>query len=300
MPSVHRDWQHPRDLLDRYGLKPRKSFGQNFLVDPNFAEAIAAAASPDGESVVVEIGPGTGVLTRALLRHHPKARVLAVELDRGLAVLLRAEFEEALADHQLTLIECDALENKHELNRAWTVELERISKQEKRPRRILCSNLPYHAATPIIANLTLQTTGPQGGEPLCSRIIATIQAELGQRLLASKGSKSYGPLAAFLALRAEGHRERTAGKSLFWPQPKVTSAVISLSLLEWAQVPFPASVAHNFLTFLQSLFHHRRKTLGSILKDELPKGDKQATMRAEQLEPLQLWDLFKRCRETQS
>src|SRR5579862_6213861 len=90
-------FQQLKSALEARGLKPRKAFGQNFMLDTNFAVAIARDAAPDERTLILEVGPGTGCLTRAILDAHPAARVLAIELDRGLAALLRetfaAEFE---------------------------------------------------------------------------------------------------------------------------------------------------------------------------------------------------------------
>ncbi|MCY3019168.1 MAG: hypothetical protein NTW87_09100 [Planctomycetota bacterium] len=97
------------------GLAAKKSFGQNFMVDRNFAAAVARAAEPDQRTLVIEIGPGTGCLTTALLETHPAARVLAVEIDRGLAAMLRESFAGEIAGNRLTLLEGDALRGKHGL-----------------------------------------------------------------------------------------------------------------------------------------------------------------------------------------
>ncbi|MCZ7645801.1 MAG: hypothetical protein M5U26_11035 [Planctomycetota bacterium] len=209
-------------LLERHGLRPRRRLGQNFLIDANFAAAVAREIAPDECCVVLEVGPGTGVLTAALLAAHPRARVLAVELDPGLAGVLREALGAEMAAGRLTLLEGDALEGKHGLNPAMVQELARISRDESRPRRILGANLPYNAATPLIANLALGET--------VDRIVATIQLELAERLVAKPNTPDYGPLSAFLALRGHARMLRKIGPEVFWPRPQVHSAVVEVRL----------------------------------------------------------------------
>src|SRR5947208_12154122 len=103
-------------LLESRGLSPRKIFGQNFMADANFAAAIARDAKLDEHTLAIEAGPGTGLLTRAMLDSHPAARVLAIEIDRGLAELLRETFADEIGARRLTLIEGDALDGKHRIS----------------------------------------------------------------------------------------------------------------------------------------------------------------------------------------
>src|ERR1700742_2298158 len=90
-------------LLESRGLSPRKMFGQNFMADANFAAAVARDAALDEQTLTLEVGPGTGLLTRAMLDSHPRARVLAVEIDRGLAALLRETFADEIVARRFTL-----------------------------------------------------------------------------------------------------------------------------------------------------------------------------------------------------
>lgn len=286
-----------KTALESRGLKPRKTFGQNFLVDPNFAKAVARAAGADEQTLVLEIGPGTGVLTRTLLDEHPRARVLAIEIDRGLAGLLREEFAGDMAAGRLTLIEGDALDGKHGVNAELLAEGLRISQMEARPHRVLCANLPYNAATPLIANLALpMDTAP---ETFVTRIVATIQLELAERLLGAPGGNDYGPLAALLALRARGSIARKIGGEVFWPRPRVSSAVVELDLIPWPDCALRPNEARAFAEFLQQLFQQRRKTLRAALKTaglKLESSNPRATQRAEDLPPLELLDLFRATR----
>ena len=137
-----------RAALAARGLAPRKSLGQNFMLDANFAAFVARAAAPDERTVVLEVGPGTGLLTAALLRAHPAARVLAIEIDRGLAALLRETWPGDCRRPP------DAAGRRRfggqaRARPALVQAALEISARENRPRRVLCSNLPYNAATPF-------------------------------------------------------------------------------------------------------------------------------------------------------
>lgn len=286
--------------MEERGLAPRKSLGQNFMVDPNFAAAVARAAEPDERTLVLEVGPGTGCLTEALLATHPAARVLAVELDRGLAAYLRETFAEPIAQHRLTLLEGDALAGKHALAPELVETALQISAKENRPRRVLCANLPYNAATPILMNLAADTEclGVESA-------VATIQTELAERLLSPPGRHAYGAPSAFLGLRATGKILRRIGNEVFWPRPQVDSAVIRLDFKPWSESGVSGTnallreEAAPFQQFLQTLFSHRRKTIRAVLKlRELPPElQLSPTARAEELPPAVLLALHRLARQ---
>lgn len=284
------------ELLAAHGLSPRKRFGQHFLVDPNFARAVAAAAGADERTLLIEVGPGTGLLTRALLEAHPRARVLAIEIDRGLNGLLRAEFAGELAAGRVTLLEGDVLAGKHGLHPGLCAEALGISRHEDRPRRVLCANLPYNAATPLLANLALPgRAGPRRTPELrlVEKAVATVQLELARRILGAPGSADYGALAALLALRTRGRLLRKAGPEIFWPRPQVQSAVLELEYLPWPESGLHPEEAAPFQRFVQKLFQHRRKTLRAALGGGLAQDDPLARARAEDLPPEELLSLFR-------
>ncbi len=255
-------------LLESRGLSPRKIFGQNFMADANFAAAIARDAKLDAGTLALEAGPGTGLLTRAMLDSHPAARVLAMEIDRGLSALLRETFAADIAARRLTLIEGDALDGKHRLSPLLCDEARRIVDAEARPRVIVCANLPYNIATPFLANAAVdeQRLGANAA-------LATIQLELAERMLAREDSSNYGALSALLAVRATGRIARRAGAEIFWPRPKVESAVIELQFKPWAATREKDSLMRNeatgFQEFLKKVFSQRRKTLRALLKPSL-------------------------------
>src|SRR5439155_25626439 len=131
--------QQIQALLAQAGVSPRHRFGQNFMIDQNLLRLVADAGSPAEGDTIIEVGPGTGTLTEELLARG--AQVVAVEIDRDLAVLLRERFKEEL---RFSLIEGDALDSKHSLNG----ELLAASKAGEKPPKVI-ANLPYNIALPL-------------------------------------------------------------------------------------------------------------------------------------------------------
>lgn len=295
-------------LLETRGLSPRKSLGQNFLLDTNFASAVAREAEADERTLLLEVGPGTGFLTRALLDAHPDARVLAIELDRGLAALLRDRFSSDIDAGRLTLLEGDALDGKHGLNAEWLAEANRIAQVERRPRWVLCANLAYNMATPLIANLLLKnrfalphSARPVAGsrqEPgrLVQRIVATVQLELAERLVGRPATADYGPLAVLALLLSDSRIVRKVGAEVFWPRPRVQSAVLRIDLPPWRETPLIPEETGTFADFLHQVFGQRRKTLRAILKTGLPADHPLAGQRAEDVKPEALLQLYQQRR----
>ena len=283
-----------QSLLESRGLSPRKMFGQNFMADANFAAAIARDAKLDEKTLAIEAGPGTGLLTRAMLDSHPLARVLAIEIDRGLAALLRETFAADIDSKRLTLLEGDALDGKHRISPALCDEARRIVRDEARPRVTICANLPYNIATPFLANAAVDEQGLG-----VSSALATIQLELAERLLARPERANYGALSALLGLRAIGRIARRAGAEIFWPRPNVESAVIELNFKPWASGPQRDSLqrgeAQPFQEFIKKVFSQRRKTLRALLKPvpvpHVPGVTPES--RAEALSPEVLLEVFR-------
>jgi 16S rRNA (adenine1518-N6/adenine1519-N6)-dimethyltransferase len=245
-----------RDLLASRGLTPRKALGQNFLIDHNLIRKLADAAGIARGDLVLEVGPGTGALTDELLLRG--AHVIAAELDRGLAELLR----ERLADPQaalgappearLTLIEGDALASKRRLALAIAQAL------AGRPFRLV-ANLPYNAATPLM--LALLTEHPE-----CSGLWVTIQREVADRLLAKPSTPDYGTLGVVAQALARVGRLANLPRECFWPRPEVTSAMVSVIRRPDPLTDRPVRLA----AFCQRVFSQRRKQLGSVLGRTFP------------------------------
>jgi 16S rRNA (adenine1518-N6/adenine1519-N6)-dimethyltransferase len=248
-----------REILQSRGLAPRKSLGQNFLIDHNLIRKLVDAAAleppPHTPPVILEVGPGTGTLTEELLGRG--AHVIACELDRGLAELLRERFAEpqraigAPPEARFTLIEGDALATKRALNP------DILDALAGRPFRLI-SNLPYAAGTPVILTLLID-------HPECSGLFVTIQREVADRLTAGPGTKEYGPLAVVAQAVADVHRLAALPPECFWPRPEVTSAMVALVRKEHPLTGDDPNAPRKLAEAAQRLFAARRKQLGSLL-----------------------------------
>lgn len=240
-----------RHLLESHGLSPKKSLGQNFLIDHNLIRKLVDASAVTAGDLVLEVGPGTGTLTEELLTRG--CHVIACELDSGLAALNR----ERLGNHpdfanRFTLIEADCLENKRELSHAITDAL------AGRPFTLV-ANLPYSAATPLMLTLLISV-------PTCRSMHVTIQREVADRLIAAPGTDAYGQISILAAALASVRHIATLPKECFWPRPDVTSAMISITRRPDPLTNDPAALAE----FTQRAFAQRRKQLGSVLGRDFP------------------------------
>lgn len=272
-----------RAMLDERGLAPRRALGQNFLIDQNLVRKLADASGLGPGDVALEIGPGTGTLTEELLDRG--VRVVAGELDRGLAALLR----DRLSGRDFTLVEGDALEGKRALHPALRDALRDATARAGRDRFVLAANLPYGAATPVMTTLLLE-------HPECASLHVTVQREVADRLLASPGTKDYGPLGVIAGLLGDVSRVANLPPECFWPRPDVTSAMVSI-----VRRPGPAPVdAPGFAAFVGRLFMQRRKQLGGVLRELAPGADLPAgiepSVRAESLPLERLIDLYRATR----
>jgi 16S rRNA (adenine1518-N6/adenine1519-N6)-dimethyltransferase len=263
--------QQIQALLANAGLLPRHRFGQNFMIDQNLLRIVADAGRPSAGDTIVEVGPGTGTLTEELLSRG--AKVIAVEIDRDLAGLLRERFKE---EPRFALIEGDALDSKHSLN----AQLLAAIKENQRPPKLI-ANLPYNIASPLIIEMLLA-----GVELLAF----TVQKEVADRLRASPGTDAYGALSVMVQLLAKVEILRTLPPTAFWPAPKIKSALVRLIRQDRL-----GPRVREFSAFLQKLFSSRRKTLRRSLSGihadparllEDLKIDPSA--RAENLSPEQL------------
>jgi 16S rRNA (adenine1518-N6/adenine1519-N6)-dimethyltransferase len=255
-----------REVITRYGLRAKKSLGQNFLLDLNLTGRIARAAGPLAGVRVVEIGPGPGGLTRALLAQGAK-RVIAIERDeRALAALgdIAARYP-----GRLDVISGDALE----------VDLR--GRLDGGPARIV-ANLPYNIATPLLIGWLTTEPWP----PWYDRLVVMFQREVAERLVAAPGSKSYGRLSVLTGWRAQARILFDIAASAFVPPPKVISSVVEL-------VPRPQPLPCDPAVLQRvtaAAFGQRRKMLRQSLKslgvDPLPllaSAGIEPTARAEDI-----------------
>ncbi|MCB1384397.1 MAG: 16S rRNA (adenine(1518)-N(6)/adenine(1519)-N(6))-dimethyltransferase RsmA [Nitratireductor sp.] len=230
-----------RDVIARHELMAKKALGQNFLLDLNLTSRIARQAGPLDGHDVVEVGPGPGGLTRAILAAGAR-RVIAIERDRRCLPAL-AEIA-ARYPGRLEVIEGDALAT----DAAHRIE---------RPARII-ANLPYNVATPLLAGWLLAEPWPAW---FCSMTLM-FQKEVAQRICAQPGSKDYGRLSILSQWRCEPHIAFDVGPKAFTPPPKVTSSVV---VLEPRQAPL-ACRSGDLERVTQAAFGQRRKMLRQSLK----------------------------------
>ena len=231
-----------REVIRRHGLSARKSLGQNFLLDLNLTGRIARAAAPLEGASIVEVGPGPGGLTRALLAHGA-TRVIAIERDTRCIDAL-AE----IADHypgRLTVIEGDAL------------AVDPVPHLDARPGRVV-ANLPYNVATALLVKWLTVEPWP----PWYDSLILMFQREVAERICAPPGSKTYGRLSVLAQWRTRPRILFDIAPSAFVPPPKVVSALVRFDPLAE-----PLACDRRMLERVtESAFGQRRKMLRSSLK----------------------------------
>jgi len=236
-----------RELLQQYDIAPKKRFGQNFLHDQNQARKLLAAADVQPGELVLEVGPGTGMLTDALLAAH--AEVICCEIDEGLATLLADRFGE-----RITLIRGDVMAKGRALSQDVVRAIDGRSFK-------LVANLPYQIASPLMAELVINHRN-------CIGQFVTIQKEVADRLLAQPGDDAYGPLGIIIQTFAQVQRIGTVPPACFWPQPKVTSAMIAVLPSPGGRGAGGEGSAINqrvdYARFITQLFTKRRKQLGAV------------------------------------
>ena len=248
-----------REVIRRHGLTPKRSLGQNFLFDLNLTARIARAAEPLENITIVEIGPGPGGLTRALLALGAR-RVVAVERDqRAIAAL-----EEIGARYpgQLEIVAGDAL---------------RIDPRDQLgPERArVVANLPYNIATALLIGWLTAEPWP----PWYDSLLLMFQREVAERIVATPGSKSYGRLSVLAGWRTEAKLLFDVAPSAFVPPPKVTSSVVRLT-------PRPVPLACQSIALqrvTEAAFGQRRKMLRQSLKT--PGVDAGALLSEAGIEP---------------
>jgi 16S rRNA (adenine1518-N6/adenine1519-N6)-dimethyltransferase len=228
-----------RRLAAELDVRPTKRLGQNFVHDPNTVRRIVTTAELTNDDVVLEVGPGLGSLTLALL---PACKeVIAVEIDPVLARKLPetvADRAPELAD-RLKVVQADAL---------------RVAAEQIGEPTALVANLPYNVAVPVVLHLLAILPSLRTG-------LVMVQAEVADRMAAGPGSKAYGIPSVKIAWYAEARRSVTVSRSVFWPVPNVDSALVRM-----VRRPAPSDVDRaRLFTLVDAAFAQRRKTLRAAL-----------------------------------
>ena len=250
--NVYEETQY---ILHKYKIQANKSLGQNFLIDNSVIEEIINNSNIGKEDLVIEIGPGLGVLTNRLLQE--AKYVISVELDPRMVDILQDRFSSNIDNGQLEIINDDILK----------VDLQRII-EEKKPsiKHVkIVANLPYYISTPIIIKLLENRLS-------IDEIIVMVQKEVAERLIARTGSREAGTITYLVEYYAQAESVVKVPKESFIPSPKVESEVIKLKVRKQPKI----AVEDEKLLFniIQKSFMQRRKTLSNALVNSHIMADK--------------------------
>ncbi|NTW40021.1 MAG: 16S rRNA (adenine(1518)-N(6)/adenine(1519)-N(6))-dimethyltransferase RsmA [Cellulomonadaceae bacterium] len=238
-----------RDLAGRLGVRPTKTWGQNFVVDAGTVRKIVRTAKVSPGERVVEVGPGLGSLTLGLLE--AGAHVVAVEIDPVLAAQLPLTVGERTGSTEhLTVLATDALTVTELPGEAPTA---------------LVANLPYNVAVPVLLSFLARF-------PSLERVLVMVQAEVADRLVAPPGSRTYGIPSAKAAWYASARPAGQIGRAVFWPVPRVDSSLVAL---ERRDPPPTTATREQVFAVVDAAFAQRRKMLRSALAD-IAGGSAQA------------------------
>lgn len=249
----HKDIATPsrtRALLDQYGFNFKKSLGQNFLIDVNIINKIIDASQIDEKTGVIEVGPGMGSLTEQLAKNAKK--VMSFEIDQRLIPVLK----DTLSPYDnVTIINEDILKaNIQEAVQSHLNDCEKI---------MVVANLPYYITTPILLNLMQQDIPIDG-------YVVMMQKEVGERLNACVGTKSYGSLSIVAQYYTETSKVLTVPKSVFMPPPNVDSIVVKLMQRKEPLVQVDDEDA--FFKLAKAAFAQRRKTINNNYQNFFKDG----------------------------
>jgi 16S rRNA (adenine1518-N6/adenine1519-N6)-dimethyltransferase len=236
-----------RELASKLDLKPTKKLGQNFVTDQNTVEKIVRTSKVSKDSIVLEVGPGLGSLTLALLA--TGAKVFAVEIDQRLAELLPITAKaKGFSGDQLEVINKDALE---------------ITTHEVQNPNVLVANLPYNVSVPVIIHI-LETF------PSIENYLVMVQSEVADRLAASPGSRTYGSPSVKLQWYGEVSKAGSVSRSVFWPVPNVDSDLVQIT----RKKDVDQSIRKELFAVVDAAFSQRRKMLRSALSSMCAGSEK--------------------------
>ena len=235
-----------KEIQERYQIFTKKSYGQNFIIEPKIVEKIAMAAIEDPSELVFEIGPGIGALTQFLCQRAD--RVIALEIDERLPEILKKEI-----DGNLEIILQDVL----------SIDIDELiaSKRKDHQKVVFASNLPYYITTPILFKLF-------EAKELIERITVMMQKEVGARFLAANCESEYNALSVITQYRCDVKKIMDVSRHVFWPKPNVDSMVVQFTFHH----KYHVENEDFFFEMVKACFQQRRKTiynnLGQWLKDK--------------------------------
>ena len=256
-----------KEIQETYQVFTKKTYGQNFIIEPRVVEKIADAAICSNDEMVIEVGPGIGALTQCLCEK--SKNVVAYEIDDRLPLVLEKEIG---FDH-LTLVLKDFLE----------VDIDQeIKKYRKEDQKVVfASNLPYYITTPILFKLF------EAKEPI-ERITVMMQKEVGERFLASENDKEYNALSVIWQFKCDVRKVMDVSRHVFWPKPNVDSMVIQFTFHHKYRV----DDERVFFDMVKACFTQRRKTIYNnfqnfvkdkeLAKELLEKANLPLSYRAQQ------------------
>lgn len=256
-----------KEIQDKYQIYTKKTYGQNFIIEPRVVEKIAEAAIQDSDECVFEIGPGIGALTQFLCER--SNHVIAYEIDPRLPDILHQEIQ---SDHlQVNLQDFLEVDVNEEI---------RKYRKENQPV-VFASNLPYYITTPILFKLF------EAKEPI-ERITVMMQKEVGQRFLAKERDSEYNALSVITQFRCDVKKVMDVSRHVFWPSPRVDSMVVQFTFHH----KYENMDETVFIPMVKNCFTQRRKTIYNnfqscvsskeVAKELLEKAGIQPSLRAQQ------------------
>lgn len=250
-------------FLNQMGIFPKKGLSQNFLIDGNIIRKIVAVSDVSANDVILEVGPGPGSLTQALME--TGCRVIAVEKDEHLAKALERL---QTSSQQLSIYSQDILTFPLEK------ELKGFLKEGQKAKVI--ANLPYHLTTPILTQFIPH-------RELFSTLTVMVQEEVARRLTAQPGTPEYSSFTIFLQFYTHPKYAFTVSRNCFYPAPKVNSAIV---ILELRDPPLTEDKAASFFRLTRTAFEQRRKMLRVSLKKFFSAQQVESALEAIGLNPL--------------
>jgi 16S rRNA (adenine1518-N6/adenine1519-N6)-dimethyltransferase len=264
LPHPRQTLSYLQQLFRERGITPKNKLGQSFLIDLNLVDLIVRTAELTAADLAIEIGSGTGSLTAQLINH--AGAVLSVEIDPAFHCMVT----ELLGHRErVILLHADALKNKNHLNSQVFEAIQTLRERTGCHQLKLVANLPYAVATPVITNFLLSNLPFE-------RMVVTVQWEIAERLIARPESKDYGALTVLVQSLADVELVRRLGRGVFFPRPKVESAIVLIRPLavKRSKITTRLGDVQRLRNFLRDLYTHRRKNLRGALAG-LPSGRRE-------------------------